>query len=87
MTGPNGSRWNTATYSGRRTSSWSSRTHGLEEQRAISPPDRAFVRETGIPLVCTNDAHYLSKEDARMQKLLICIQTNTTVDEPQSHGL
>ncbi len=56
--------------------------HGLEEQRAISPQIVRLSRETGIPLVCTNDAHYLSKEDARMQKVLICIQTNTTVDEP-----
>ena len=56
--------------------------HGLEEQRAINPQIVRLSRETGIPLVCTNDAHYLSKEDARMQKVLICIQTNTTVDEP-----
>ncbi len=56
--------------------------HGLEEQRAISPQIIRLSKETGIPLVCTNDAHYLTKEDAQMQKVLICIQTNTTVDEP-----
>lgn len=32
--------------------------------------------------MCTNDAHYLTREDARMQRVLISIQTNTTVDEP-----
>lgn len=56
--------------------------HGLPEQQAINPQIVRLSRETGIPLVCTNDAHYLKKEDARMQKVLICIQTNTTVDEP-----
>lgn len=36
---------------------------------------------TGIPLVATNDAHYLEKEDSRMQHILICIQTNKTVND------
>ena len=56
--------------------------HGLEEQRSINPQLVRLSRETGIPLVCTNDAHYLAREDAQVQKVLICIQTNTTVDEP-----
>ena len=38
-------------------------------------------RETGIPLVATNDVHYISKEDAEMQQVLICIQTNHTLGE------
>ncbi len=56
--------------------------HGLEEQAAVNEGILRLSRETGIPLVCTNDAHYLSREDARMQKVLLCIQTNTTVDDP-----
>ena len=56
--------------------------HGLQEQTAVNEGVIRLSRETGIPLVCTNDAHYLSREDARMQKVLLCIQTNTTVDEP-----
>ena len=36
-------------------------------------------QETGIPLVCTNDAHYLRREDARIQDVLMCIQTGKTV--------
>ena len=56
--------------------------HGLEEQRAINPQILRLARETGIPLVCTNDANYLSREDAAMQRVLTCIQTNTTLDEP-----
>ncbi len=56
--------------------------HGLAEQAAINGDLVRLSRETGIPLVCTNDAHYLTREDAQMQKVLLCIQTNTTVDEP-----
>lgn len=56
--------------------------HGMPEQKAILPQLIQLSRETGIPLVCTNDAHYLTKEDAEMQKVLICIQTNTTVQDP-----
>lgn len=37
--------------------------------------------ETGIPLVCTNDAHYLRKEDAENHDVLLCIQTGKTVDD------
>ena len=56
--------------------------HGLEEQKAINPSLIRLSRETGIPLVCTNDAHYLTREDARTQRVLICIGTNTTLDAP-----
>ena len=56
--------------------------HGLSEQRATNPQIVRIAHETGIPLVCTNDAHYLTQEDARMQRVLICIQTNTTINEP-----
>ncbi len=56
--------------------------HGLAEQAAINGDLVRLSRETGIPLVCTNDAHYLTREDAAMQKVLLCIQTNTTIDEP-----
>lgn len=54
--------------------------HGLDEQRTVLP---LLVRSsgTGIPLVATNDAHYLEKEDSRMQHILICIQTNKTVND------
>lgn len=56
--------------------------HGLPEQAAVNAGIVRLSRETGIPLVCTNDAHYLTREDALMQKVLLCIQTNTTLDEP-----
>ena len=56
--------------------------HGLTEQASVNRGLLRLSRETGISLVCTNDAHYLTRDDAQMQKVLLCIQTNTTVDEP-----
>ncbi len=55
--------------------------HGLEEQIKINPDIIRLSRETDIPLVCTNDSHYILKEDARVQKLLICLQTDKTINE------
>lgn len=55
--------------------------HGIEEQRRVLPELVRLSRETGIPLVATNDAHYIAQEDARMQHILICIQTNKTVND------
>lgn len=55
--------------------------HGLDEQRTVLPLLVKLSRETGIPLVATNDAHYLEKEDSKMQHILICIQTNKTVND------
>ena len=55
--------------------------HRLDEQRTVLPLLVRLARETGIPLVATNDAHYLEKEDSRMQHILICIQTNKTVND------
>ena len=55
--------------------------HGIEEQRAVNQGVMRISRETGLPLVVTNDAHYLRKEDARMQDVLLCIQTGRTVDD------
>ena len=56
--------------------------HGIEEQRPVNQGVQRLARETGLPLVVTNDAHYLRKEDAQMQDVLLCIQTGKTVDEP-----
>ncbi|MCD7755738.1 MAG: DNA polymerase III subunit alpha [Firmicutes bacterium] len=56
--------------------------HGIEEQSMVNPGILRLARETGLPLVVTNDAHYLRKEDAAMQDVLLCIQTGKTVDDP-----
>ena len=55
--------------------------HGIEEQTAVNQGVMRLARETGLPLVVTNDAHYLSKADAEMQDVLLCIQTGKTVDD------
>ena len=56
--------------------------HGIEEQRRILPDLYRLSRETGIPLVATNDAHYICREDAEAQDVLMCIQTGKTLDDP-----
>ena len=56
--------------------------HGIEVQRPVNQGVMRLARETGLPLVVTNDAHYLRKEDAQMQDILLCVQTGKTVDEP-----
>ena len=55
--------------------------HGLREQLDIMPDLVRLSKETGVPLVATNDAHYIRKEDASVQQVLICIQTNHTLGE------
>ena len=55
--------------------------HGIPEQRAVNQGIHRIARETGLPLVVTNDAHYLRREDAKMQDVLLCIQTGKTVDD------
>lgn len=55
--------------------------HGMKEQQEILPDLLRLSRETEIPLVATNDVHYIEKADAKIQKVLICIQTNHTIDE------
>ena len=56
--------------------------HGIPEQTPVNQGVMRIARETGLPLVITNDAHYLRKEDAKMQDVLLCIQTGETVDNP-----
>lgn len=55
--------------------------HGLPEQREVNPLLIALARETGTKMVCTNDVHYIEREDAKYQDVLLCIQTNRTVDD------
>ncbi len=55
--------------------------HGIEEQLAVNQGVQRIARETGLPLVVTNDAHYLRKEEASMQDVLLCIQTGKTVED------
>ena len=52
--------------------------HGLKSQKKLLPLLINLAEETGIGLVATNDAHYAKKEDAYLQEVLLCIQTNQT---------
>ena len=56
--------------------------HGIPEQRTVNQGIGRIARETGLPLIISNDAHYLRREDAVMQDVLLCIQTGKTVDDP-----
>ena len=56
--------------------------HGIREQKQIAPDaDPPCPRRRGFPWWCTNDCHYIHQEDSQMQKVLLCIQTNHTVDD------
>ena len=55
--------------------------HSLSEQLKVDEGLVRISKETGIPLVATNDVHFIDREDAKVQKVLICIATNHTIDE------
>lgn len=56
--------------------------HKFIEQERIIPLLIKLSKETGIPLAATNDAHYIRKDDAYAQRILTCISTATTIDDP-----
>src|SRR5579862_60892 len=56
--------------------------HGLEQDKRLTPQVNRLSIETGIPLVATNDSHYLRKDDARAHEILMCIQTGKTMSDP-----
>ena len=56
---------------------------GIDELPAINEGLLRLHGDTGIPLVATNDAHYVRKEEARLQDVLVCIHTNTNVNDPK----
>lgn len=55
--------------------------HGLPEQMRVNAGIIRLSKETGIPLVATNDVHYIDRSDSKIQKILICIATNHTVND------
>ncbi|HHT63173.1 MAG TPA: DNA polymerase III subunit alpha, partial [Clostridia bacterium] len=55
--------------------------HGLEDQTKVNLGLIRIARELGIPLVATNDIHYVNQEDALAQDVLLCIQTGKTREE------
>ncbi len=60
--------------------------HGIEEQKVINREIVKLSRELSIPLVATNDAHYLRRSDADSQAILMCIQTNNVITDGRPIG-
>ena len=54
---------------------------GLEIEKGVNPQLVRLSKETGIPLVATNDCHYLHHKDAHAQEVLLCIQTGKTMSD------
>lgn len=56
--------------------------HGLAPQHTVNPQLIKLARKLDIPLICTNDAHYINREDAAAHDILLCIQTGKTLADP-----
>lgn len=56
--------------------------HGMAEQKQVNQALMRIHEETGIPLVATNDSHYIRAEDAEAHDILLCIQTGVTINTP-----
>ncbi len=56
--------------------------HGLAEQRKVNAGLLRLAEQYRLPLLATNDAHYLTREDAAMHDVLLCVQTGSTLDQP-----
>lgn len=55
--------------------------HGIEEQQRIIPNLIRIADEIGVDIVATNDSHYIEKEDSKIHNILLCIQTNRTIND------
>ena len=55
--------------------------HGLPDQKTVNEALIDIGREMGVPLVATNDVHFLNREDAEAHDVLLCIQTGKTIDD------
>ena len=55
--------------------------HGIREEKLVLPQLIAIAKELDVPLVATNDCHYLEEKDADAQEVLMCIQTGKTLDD------
>ena len=56
--------------------------HGMPEQKRSNPQLIKLAKELGVGIVATNDIHYVNKENAHAQDVLMCIQMKTTLDDP-----
>ncbi|MDY2729671.1 MAG: DNA polymerase III subunit alpha [Clostridium sp.] len=55
--------------------------HGMEEQKKVNEVNIKLSKELNIPLVATNDVHYINKKDSKSHDILMCIQTGKTVED------
>ncbi len=60
--------------------------HGLSDQENVNRGILEISRKTGIPMVATNDVHYLKRQDAENQAILMCIQTNSVITDGRPIG-
>lgn len=56
--------------------------HGIYEEKQVYPAMLKLADETGIPLVATNDLHYINRQDYTLHDVLLCIQTATVLSDP-----
>lgn len=57
--------------------------HGTPENQTINKELLALAKDLGLKVVATNDVHYVLPEEAKSQELLLCIQTNSTINNPK----
>ena len=57
--------------------------HDLEEEHTVNAELKRLAKKYDLGLVATNDSHYVKREDADAQDVLLCIQTTSTVDDPK----
>ncbi len=55
--------------------------HGIAEQKTVNTALRRMHEETGIPMICSNDSHYIYREDSKPHDILLCIQTAKTIHD------
>ncbi len=60
--------------------------HGMDDERRVAYGLKILSEKCGIPLVATNDVHYLEKSDAEIQATLMCIQTNNVITDGRPFG-
>ena len=60
--------------------------HGLEEERKVAYGIKLISEKCGIPMVATNDVHYIEKRDSDTQAILMCIQTNNVITDGKPFG-
>ncbi len=56
--------------------------HGLEQDPIVMREIVRLAKDTGMPLIASNDSHYVAKDDARLQEVLLCISTGTVLSDP-----